>query len=147
MFPDLNLDEVVEETLEEEEKQGITYLYDFEKGDFVLENGKLVEVEGKEAVKVWIEKILKTEEFKFDIYENDSEEEYGATIRKLILGKRLPQLLLKSELKRIVTEKLTQHSEIEDVTDFETEQKGATLTTSFTVVLKDDTELEHKVVI
>ena len=38
-----------------------TYLFDFDKGDFVIRDGKLVECDGVDAIKVWIEKILRTE--------------------------------------------------------------------------------------
>ena len=38
-----------------------SYLFDFNKGDFVVRDGKLVECDGMDALKVWIEKILKTE--------------------------------------------------------------------------------------
>ena len=44
MFPQLDLDIVKRENEENQERdnQGITYLYDFKKGDFVLKNGNLV---------------------------------------------------------------------------------------------------------
>lgn len=139
MFPDIDLGEIIEEELQEEEKieQGITYLYDFKKGDFILKDGRLVVAEGKEGIKVWIEKLLLTEEFKFEIYKENSENEYGTTIKRLIQGKKIPQLLLQSELKRIIEEKLVEHIEIERIEDFNTKQEMATLIISFTVILKD----------
>ncbi|OLS02234.1 DUF2634 domain-containing protein [Tissierella creatinophila] len=140
MFPELELDDLVQEELENEEKteQGITYLYDFKKGDFVMKDGRLVIVEGKEGIKIWIEKLLLTEEFKFEIYkENNSENEYGTTIKRLIQGRKIPQLLLQSELKRIIEEKLVEHIEIDRVENFNTKQEMTTLIISFTVVLKD----------
>lgn len=139
MFPQINLDIVKKENEENQEKttQGITYLYNFKKGDFVLKDGKLVVAEGKEGVKVWIEKILLTDEFVFDIYKENGEEEYGTTIRKLILGRKIPQLLLHSELKRIISEKMKEHIEIERIENFNLKQEMATLIISFTVILKD----------
>lgn len=138
MFPQINLDIVKKENEENQEKttQGITYLYDFKKKDFVLKDGKLVVAEGKEGVKVWIEKILLTDEFVFDIYKEGGEVEYGTTIRKLILGKKIPQLLLHSELKRIISEKMKENVEIERIEDFNLKQEMATLIISFTVILK-----------
>lgn len=137
MFPQTNLDIIKEENEKNKprEKQGITYLYDFKKGDFVIRDGKLVVAEGKERIKVWIEKILLTEEFVFKIYEEDANEEYGTTIRKLILGRKIPRLLLHSELKRIIEEKMDHHVEIERIEDFRIDQEMATLTIYFTVIL------------
>lgn len=147
MFPQINLDIVKQEKEQEKikDKQGITYLYDFKKGDFILRNGKLIKAEGKEGIKVWIEKILLTDEFKFKIYETEESEEYGTTIRKLIMGRKIPQLLLHSELKRVISEKLKQHIEIERIEDFNTKQEMATLTISFTVILKNGETFNQEV--
>ena len=38
-----------------------SYLFDFENGDFVVRDGKLIECDGIDAIKVWIEKIPRTE--------------------------------------------------------------------------------------
>ena len=35
-----------------------SYLFDFDSGDFVVRDGKLVECDGIDAIKIWIEKIL-----------------------------------------------------------------------------------------
>lgn len=138
MFPQTNIDIVRQENEQDKikDKQGITYLYDFKKGDFILKDGMLIIAEGKEGVKVWIEKILLTEEFVFNIYKEEGEE-YGTTIRKLILGKKIPQLLLRSELKRIISEKMKQNIEVDRIEDFKTSQEMTTLTISFKVILKD----------
>lgn len=147
MFPKLDLDIAKEEIEEDIERvnQGITYLYDFKKGDFILRDGKLIKAEGKEGARVWIEKILLTDEFKFKIYETEDSEEYGTTIRKLILGRKIPQLLLHSELKRIISEKMKENVEIERIEDFELSQQIATLTISFTVILVDGTSFRQEV--
>lgn len=139
MFPELNLDNVVEEDERNQIKkeQGFTYLYDFKKGDFVIKNGRLIEIKGKEGVKVWIEKVLLTEEFVYKIYGENREEEYGTTIRKMLLGRKIPQLLLHSELKRIISEKLKQNVEIERIENFEFKQEYVTFTISFKVILKN----------
>lgn len=38
-----------------------SYMFDFENGDFVVHDGKLIECDSIDAIKVWIEKILRTE--------------------------------------------------------------------------------------
>lgn len=139
MFPTLNLDNVIEETEQEESQiQGKTYLYDFEKGDFIIKDGRLVKADGIEAIIVWIEKILRTEKFKCKIYKKDEEiDEYGTTIKELIQGRKLPQFFLQSELRREIEEALQKHNEIERIEDFRTEQNFATLKIYFTVILKN----------
>ena len=147
MFPTLDLDNVVEELkVEENKNQGKTFLYDFDKGDFVIRDGRLVEVEGKEAIKVWIEKILRTEKFKFEIYKENGEiDEYGVSIKDLILGKKVPQFFLQSELKREIEQALKKHSEIDRIEDFRTEHELATLKIYFTVILKNGETLNQEV--
>ena len=51
-----------------------SYLFDFDRGDFVVRDGKLIECDGIDAIKVWIEKILRTEKGRYPIYDNT---EYG----------------------------------------------------------------------
>lgn len=147
MFPTLNLDNVIEELqVEEKKNQGKTFLYDFKKGDFVIKDGRLVEVDGKEAIKVWIEKILRTEKFKFKVYKEDENiDEYGTTIKKLIQGRRVPQFFLQSELRREIEEALKKHSEIDRIEDFRTEQEMTTLKIYFTVILKDGETFNQEV--
>lgn len=36
-----------------------SYLFDFTTGDFALRDGKIIECDGIESIKVWIEKILR----------------------------------------------------------------------------------------
>ena len=60
-----------------------SFLYDFSKGDFVIRDGKLVECDELEAIKVWIEKIIRTEKNRFPIYDGT---EYGCYLEDLIIG-------------------------------------------------------------
>ncbi|WP_077369717.1 DUF2634 domain-containing protein [Anaerosalibacter sp. Marseille-P3206] len=147
MFPTLNLDNIVKELqVEEKKNQGKTFLYDFKKGDFAIRGGRLVEVEGKEAVRVWIEKILRTEKFKFEVYKEDEGiDEYGISIKDLIQGKKVPQFFLQSELRREIEQALKKHSEIDRIEDFRTEQELATLKIYFTVILKNGETFNQEV--
>lgn len=147
MLPRLNLDSAIEEiNVEEKKNQGKTFLYDFKKGDFVIKDGRLVEVEGKEAIKVWIEKILRTEKFKFEIYKEDEGiDEYGISIKDLILGKKVPQFFLQSELRREIEQALKKHSEIDRIEDFRVEHELATLKIYFTVILKNEETFNQEV--
>ena len=59
MFPDSNSVTVNNETKSSSGTK--SYLFDFGSGDFVVRDGKLIECDGIDAIKVWTEKILRTE--------------------------------------------------------------------------------------
>jgi hypothetical protein len=140
MFPGVYLEENTAVDERSEKEIGKTYLFDFETGEFILQDGKLVVASRLEAVELWIKKIIRTEKFKFKIYEKSEEErneEYGITFKSLI-GKKLPQEMIKSEIKRELTEVLTKHPVIEKLSSFSVIQEGLKVTISFTVHLIDD---------
>lgn len=83
--------------------------------------------DGLDAVIQAIYLILSTERYKYNIYSWD----YGVELIDLF-GKPMPYVM--SELPRRITEALTQDNRIDNVTNFEFEQKGKQLHTTFTVV-------------
>lgn len=140
MFPEDVQEYLENETLIEESTNtatfnGKSFLFDFKKGDFVYKNGSLVEVEGKEALKTWIEKIIRTESFKFNIYENV---DYGISIDDLI-GSTLPRGFIESELKRELTEAILRNPLVDDLTDWKFEKDGSKWTIAFTVETTEET--------
>lgn len=148
MFPRLKLDKVIEEVEQEENKvYDKTFLFDFDKGDFVVRDGRLVEVAGKEATKVRLEKLLRTEKFKYKIYKTlDNEDEYGTNIKKLVLGKKLPRFFIESELKREIEENAKKYiHEIDRIEDFRVEHELSTLKIFFTVILKNGEAFNQEV--
>lgn len=75
------------------------YAWDFQKQDFRFKNGRMFIVEGKEAVKVWLWKLLKTERFKYLIFSWN----YGNETQDLI-GQGYSKELTSSEAERYVRE-------------------------------------------
>lgn len=110
MFP--IVDTEVQQSVEERSFGAKTYLFDFEKGDFVIRDGNLVECDGIEAIKVWIEKILRTEKGRFHIYDDT---DYGCHIEDLIVGNNYPVEYIEAELKREIEEALLLNSNISSV--------------------------------
>lgn len=106
---------------------GKSYLFDFKKGDFVLRDGKLVEANDLEALKIWIKKVLSTEKNKFQAYSR----EYGISVEDLMIGHNLPLEFIKSEVKREVTEALTKHPLISSVSNWQLEKNSSNLVISF----------------
>ena len=115
---------------------GTSYLYDFKKGDFVLRNGKLVELTGKAAIAMWLEKIIRTEKFRFKVYENV---DYCVTIERLI-GGIYPRGFVEAEIKREITEASLYNSYILDIVDWSFERDKDYLKIAFTVIVADHVE-------
>ncbi|BAK15859.1 hypothetical protein SSIL_1436 [Solibacillus silvestris StLB046] len=112
---------------------GRAYLFDYKKGDFVTRNGKLVEVRGKKAVEAWLEKLIRTEKFRFRIYEEDGDYvEYAVSIEGLI-GGIWPKGFAESEIKREITEAAAGNPYIEELTEWSFERNDDYLYIRFTV--------------
>ena len=112
-----------------------SYLYDFDTGDFVVRDGKLVECDGLEAIKIWIEKILRTEKGRFKIYDDT---EYGAKLEDLIIGNSYSVAFIESELKREIEDALLQNPQIRSVTNIQITRDINTLTVELEVKLGDE---------
>jgi hypothetical protein len=118
-----------------------SFLFDFEKGDFVLQNGKLVKVYGVDALKIWIEKNVRTELDRFKVYEGQV---YGVRLWDLI-GQNLPQPFVESEIERELNDSLLQHPAIESLTEFNFTRENSKLIVSFTVNLVEGTSFNQEV--
>lgn len=107
---------------------GTSFLYDFKEGDFIYENGNPVLVEGKEALKVWIEKAIRTRINTYEIYTNTDEDGfskgrgYGSNIWQLAKGSKLPILIIQAETKRDIEEILSENHKIRRVENYQLEQ-------------------------
>lgn len=126
-------------------KMGKSFLFDFKTGDFVLKDGRPVEIWGIEAVKAWIEKILRTEKYRYKVYEREDKNEYGVVLEDLIVGNNFPRVFVESELKREITAALTRHPIIRSLTDWKIEKKNPTLNISFKVNLFDGNDFTQEV--
>ncbi len=109
-----------------------SFLFDFEIGDFYICDGKIQVTEGIEALKVWIQKVLRTEKFKFKIYDTGEEEQYGISILDF-LNNDYPQAFLYAEIQREVTEALLKNPDIIDVSNFNFVKDKRILDVSFDV--------------
>jgi hypothetical protein len=101
---------------------GKSFLFDFGKGDFVILDGKLQTAEGVAALKVWIEKILRTKRDEYLIYDSTP---YGSRFDDLVVGSTYPPAFIDSELRREVEDALTQNPQIITISDFAIDRLGA----------------------
>ena len=112
-----------------------SYLFDFTTGDFVVRDGKLIECDGIDAIKVWIEKILRTEKRRYSIYDNT---EYGCHLEDLIIGNSYTAEFIEAELKREIEDALKQNPRITSVTNFKITRNKNAITVTLEVVLNDE---------
>lgn len=142
MFPEIvNITDMpIESNQEEIPEIKPSFMFDFKKGEFILINGSPVKVEGIEALKVWIEKNLRTEKFRFKVYEG---KDYGTSIEDLI-GQNLPTAFVESELQREVNESLLTHPIIDSLSNFEFAKEKSTLKVKFTVNLVGESSFEQE---
>lgn len=107
-------------------KQQIPREYEIDFGTGQL-TGRIVE--GKEAIKMWVYKALKTDRYKHLIYSWD----HGVEFQDLI-GKGFDNAYIESEVQRYVKEALSVNKHIKEVKDFIVTFKGSSLTVYFTII-------------
>ena len=112
-----------------------SYMFDFGNGDFVVRDGKLIECDSIDAIKVWIEKILRTEKGRYPIYDNT---EYGCHLEDLIIGNSYTAEFIEAELKREIEDALKQNPQITSVTNFNITRNTNAITVTLEVVLNDE---------
>lgn len=107
---------------------GKSFLFDFSKGDFNIVDGKLQEINNLEALKLWIEKVLKTTKYKFKIYDSV---DYGIADLKELITSGFPLQFIQAEIEREIKETLVKNNQIKSVENFKFERNKRLLTVSF----------------
>ncbi|MTK12102.1 MAG: DUF2634 domain-containing protein [Clostridiaceae bacterium] len=132
IFPqvDVNINNEIKKNDKEIERIPREYAWDFENNDFIMKDGKLVVVEGKEAIKIWIWKALHTVKLKYSVYS----ENYGHDLETLIGEGGLSGGLLQSEGKRLVWECLRLNPYIERIEKFSMDFSKDKLDISFIAI-------------
>lgn len=140
MFPEINYDFEAEETIDVEMMStsiGRTPLFDFEKGQYVLKDGKIVECTQEEAVRQWVGFLVKTAAEKFDVYDETG---FGTYIENYIGYK--DAAFVASEIKRELEEKVTMNRAISRIDDFDYSREGDKMRISLSIVMTDESEVE-----
>lgn len=89
---------------------------DFETGEPIIESGEIVVLEGKEALKVWIWKVLKIERNRYEIYS----ENYGNDLKENI-GKIYDETTRRAIIQNEIIECLMVNPYITSINDFTVE--------------------------
>lgn len=105
------------------------FRFDYETNSYMMEAGSPVEVTGKEAVKAWLEQVIRTAQGRYDIYPSD----FGARLQDLV-GRKAPKGFDLSEFNRQLRETARYLPAIHDISravyDGETIQCTVTLASS-----------------
>lgn len=130
LYPTFDMPEIIEQQQTEPAPQyGKSWLFDFEKGDFVTDGaGRVVEADGHTAWAQWCVKAVLTERFAYLVYSSD----YGAELEQAL--KQPSRAAVEAELERAITEALLVDPRTERVTDFAFEWEGDAVKVSFTAV-------------
>ena len=104
------------------------YAWDFERDCFKLVNGKMVVVEGVEAIKIWCYKALKTQRYRYYAYSFN----YGSELEELI-GMDYTKAVKNSEAKRYVEECLSINPYIIGIDNFVADFSKDVLKLSFRI--------------
>lgn len=122
---------------ENKNTNGKTFLIDFQKKRMLRSNGKLIKTDDERAVRMWIEKVLLTEKFKWNIYKENGSNQYGMMYKANLLGQRFPTPVLYSEFERELIETMKKNKQILEINILEIKLEKHTLKTKFDVTLKD----------
>ena len=112
IFPFMNIEDI-ESNIENSIDELPMYYevgWDYIKDEPLIENNEFVIVEGNNAIKVWIYKVIKTVRYQYPIYSWD----YGCEISSLI-GQKYTKGLTKSEAERYIKEAILINPYITDV--------------------------------
>lgn len=108
-----------------------SFAFDFKVGEFIMKNGSPVILTGVDALKLWIEKCIRTQLNRYSIYKGRP---YGANIEDLVIGKSYKFDFAESELQRELETALLQNEDIQSMSEFSVEKRSSMLNVSFTLV-------------
>lgn len=89
---------------------GYTFDFNWESETYSMDYGTPVEVNGVEAVKEWLQLVLRTTQGRYAIYPSD----FGASLYN-VMGKKLPKGAVLSEIRRQLKESMKYCPTIEDI--------------------------------
>lgn len=137
MFPEVDTYETEIEAESESAELGQAPLYDFNKKEYILKDGKIVMCSQKEAVAQWLGFLVSTTVGRYPVYKDS---EFGTYIENYIGYK--DEAFVFSEIKREIQEKAVLNRAIGSVDDFEITREKDKLTVSMVAALQSGEEQE-----
>ena len=114
--------------------------FDPETNTFLTKDGALVERSGREAVRQWIDLMLRQQIDRVPIYRTDSEVKIG--VDHDLSGSKRPTGLQNAETERYIRETMSYCPAIRTVQDFSMSRRGRACLVTFTAVLYTGETLE-----
>lgn len=108
-----------------------TFDFDFKAGEFRMKNGNPVVLSGIDALKLWMQKCIRTQLNRYSIYKG---RQYGANVEDLVFGKSYNFDFAESELRREIETALLQNEDIQSMSSFSVKKTGSTLDISLTLI-------------
>lgn len=128
MFPE---EEVELEDYEEiEPGTGESIGFDYEKNEIPVKDGRILLFSELEALKIWIMKQINTEKERYVVYEGV---DFGISSLKDLVTSDFPELFIRAQIEEEITERLLEHPDITDVSEFEFTREKRTWNISFAV--------------
>lgn len=126
MLPEISKLQFEIEEITKSQKVSTSFVWDFDKWDFKLVDGKVVEVLELDYIKVWMEKILRTR-LNLDIYSY-----YGSAHHNLI-GSVYDRDFIQAEVSRMIKEALSINKDIKGIENVELSFDGPVLNMNIVV--------------
>lgn len=130
LYPAFDMPDLAEQQqTEPAPKYGMSWFFDFAKGDFVVDGaGRMIQTDEHTAWAHWCVKTVLTERFAYLIYSSN----YGCEVEQ---ARRQPsRQAVEAELERVITEALLADPRTEVVRDFTFEWQGDEVYVFFTAV-------------
>lgn len=108
-----------------------TFAFDFKVGEFIMKNGSPVILTGIDALKLWIEKCIRTQLNRYSIYKGRP---YGANIEDLVIGKSYKFDFAESELRRELETALLLNEDIYSLSAFSIKNNKSVMTIYFKLI-------------
>ena len=140
LFPTFEMPELVEDQQTEPEPEyGTSWLFDFDKGDFVVDGAKrIVQADGHTAWVQWCVMAVLTQRFAYSVYSND----YGAELEEAV--QHDDRKAVEADVELAIAETLMVDPRTKLVRDFAFRWEGDQLFVSFVAepVIGDSERLE-----
>lgn len=107
-----------------------TLEFNFDTGDFTLNRGKFAILSDEAALRMWIQKMLKTTINCCKAYKGTG---YGTNIEDLVIGKSYGVGFIDSELRREIEKALLQNEDITAISSFKIDRTGNRMTIIITL--------------
>lgn len=135
--------QIIEENKIAPVKLGRCFLFDFETGQHVIQNGKLVECTKEQAIKQWIRRLIMTKQGKFRVYDGSK---FGLIDLYNLRGQSVvSNSYMQGEIKRELKENIEKHYFIKKVESVVLTFIGEVMAINLLVRLEDETLIESEV--